>query len=216
MAIPRTKETDLAQWADAWLRWQGFETWYEVEVRSGRADIIACRGSLLWIVECKVSLSLEFVMQLHDRLSNKCNGVLGVVPGKNRSCSERVARRFLAPHGIGLLSASPEFSKMVLWPSLRRLDSSKLRASLRDEHRRGVPGSQSEYWTPFKSLVEELQATLKPGLLSEAAKLKCISNYKDRAPSAQRQALTSYLRSGLIPGWTVETVEGRLHIVRTS
>lgn len=212
--VPKIKETDLAQWADAWLRWQGFETWYEVNVISGRADIIACRGSVLWIVECKVSLSLEFVMQLYDRLGNKCNGVLGVVPG--RRSYDQVARRLLAPQGIGLLNASPRSSKMVLWPQLRRLDSSKLRESLRDEHRRGVPGSQSEYWTPFKSLVEELQATLKPGLLADAAKLKCISNYKDRAPSAQRQALTSYLRSGLIPGWTVETVDGRLHVARKS
>ncbi|KKN47175.1 hypothetical protein LCGC14_0665710 [marine sediment metagenome] len=58
-------EQELAKHVVAWLEEQHWDVYQEVQIfRGGKvADIIAVRGSLLWVIECKKSLSLAVMEQ---------------------------------------------------------------------------------------------------------------------------------------------------------
>lgn len=60
-----TSETDIAAPVVAWLQAQHWEVYQEVERHTGgqRADIVAIRGNLVWVLEVKSSLSLAVLAQ---------------------------------------------------------------------------------------------------------------------------------------------------------
>lgn len=209
------KETEVAAVATEWLQSQGWECWFEVPAHGGVADIVAVRGSVLWIVETKVTFSLDLFTQCWRRLQSPCSGVIAVAAGRypNPILSEWAASRGI---GVAKVTCDGRFSNVVMdqWPALRRLDTSAMRRKLRPEMQtHSVPGSQSNRWTPFKSLVSSLQEELKAMPLQDASTLPCMSDYRRRSPSAQKRALTDYLKRGLIPGWTTETRDRCLWVV---
>lgn len=75
-------------------------------------------------------------------------------------------------------------------------------------------GRSGRYWTPFKTLVADLQQELKEMPLKDAAKLPCMMDYRRRSEPAQRRALTDYLVRDLVPGWGLERQHGVLMVVK--
>lgn len=206
-------ETDLARITCDWLESQGWETFKEVPCQrgGGRCDIVAVRSGVVWVVETKISFSLALFEQCWDRLRERCHGVVAVSGDwGRRNC---ILKDWAEYKGIGIVEVGSR-PRFVLAPRLRRLDASRLIKSLRPEQRDQDGGKAGSYWTPFKTLVEQLKTELREGPLKDAAGLSCLKDYRNRTDAATRRALTDYLRRGLVPGWGVEEREGRLWIVK--
>lgn len=210
-------EAELAATVKKWLVYQGWDVYQEVPCRTGRCDLVAVRGSVVWIVETKLSASMSLVEQCLARLSEPCNGVLAAIPFRRRSAMMvRIAEAF----GFGLMEADVNYVSIDLFPPLRRIDTSKFREKLRDEYKTFVDaGTNGTYWTLFKNLVVELQKHLKEGQLKRIMDepiCYALNQYKRRSPAAQRRALIDYLDRGLIPGWKLERRGRELWIVKAA
>lgn len=207
------KETEVAQYAVDLLHDLRFDCYYEVPLATGRADIIAVLGSVVWIVETKVSFSLALLDQAARRLRERCSGVLLVTGSAPRR--DGAALQWCEQNGVGVVCM---VGGLRAWPALRRVDTSKLRASLQPEHKTfAQAGSCGTYWTPFKRLSTALAASLQPGPLAEQMErlLPLLDDYKPRRkPSAQRRAVAEYLAGGLIEGWGLKREGRQLLVVR--
>lgn len=200
-------EADIAAAAIAWLKSQGFECYSEVPCYGGRADIVAVRQSVVWIVETKIGLSADLCLQCRDRLREQCNGVLAVAGGKGKSDYRgHPLIDWLSGHGIGFARVDPKRKSFLLdqMPKLRRVDSEKFRQRLCEQQKSNIAGTSGKYWTPFKDLVQGLQAALREGPLAQVGTLSCFRDYKTRSDANNKRALTDYLEKGLIPGWGIE------------
>lgn len=210
-------EADIATVAITWLQSKGFTCYPEVECWGGRADIVAVRFSIVWIIETKISLSADLCHQVRDRLRNKVNGVLAVAGTKRRMREDHPVVEWMKDRGIGCgLVGQHSYFQLMHMPALRRVDTTTFREKLTTRHiEYNIAGTSGRYWTPFKDLIAELIHELQEGPLQEQG-LESLNNYRKRQPAAQRRALTDYLDRKLIPGWGIERRDKKLWVVRTA
>lgn len=174
------KETELAQAVAAWLTEQHWDCYFEVQVYSlGRiADIVAVRGPVVYVIECKTSLSLKVLEQaslwrshLRSIAVPKCKR--GPYRSGDRKGAYYLARRCLE---IGVLEVSKrnlidgsEFWDVVqmVIPKLKRdyhPMAQQIRRALLPEHKTHVaPGSPSVEgrWTPYKSSIRSVRRFIR-------------------------------------------------------
>ena len=214
-------EAALAEVVTTWLRVDGWRTYHEVELpRGGRADIIATRRGLVWIVETKLQAGLEVLDQALDRQRAGAHGVLVAVPsGPAAVRLATIAGRL----GVGVIAVEEGtyydghlrtaqtglHAVLKVWPGFaRQARVAELTARLRPEYERqaaGTPGATAR-WTPFKaavkSVVEALQAA--PGhrlLVDQLALDEAVREYKRGFVAAQlRRWLCWAIVDGLVPG----------------
>ena len=106
------RETDIAKIVIGWLEQLEWECYQEVQVHSyGHiADIVAVKEPLVWVIECKQSLSLSVIEQA-DGWRPYAHYLSVCVPPRARG--RNVPGRSMAFHlvrllGIGLLEASED------------------------------------------------------------------------------------------------------------
>jgi hypothetical protein len=98
-------EADLARPLVVQLRDLGWRVYQEVEdyANGPRADIVATQGPIMWVVECKKSLSLDVLGQAHGWLG-KAHAVSVAVPASHRhSSGNDFALEAARAFGIGVL-----------------------------------------------------------------------------------------------------------------
>ena len=153
------KETDLAPVLVAWLEAQHWEVYQEVQFRRGGAvaDIVAVRGSLVWIIELKTSLTLKVMEQAAAWPVQFRSAAINW--GKaDRRMAYRVAKEFFK---IGVLELNPVYSdlsggvhEVVVAPIMREnhTQAKSLIPKLTDLHKTFAPaGSRSgRNLTPYK------------------------------------------------------------------
>ena len=161
-------ETELAQAVAAYVQDAGWGTYYEVAPWGSvgaRADIVATKGRLLWIIETKLTLSIALIEQAM-RWEGYAHYVSIATPVRAGIFVSRVCRR----EGIGTIHAEV-LEDCVRWgnEAARRtyeirehLGAARLnrhasqvetmRRVLSDEHRTyAQPGNAAgSYWTPYK------------------------------------------------------------------
>lgn len=148
-------EEQLAMAVSAWLRADGWETYHEVCDRGGnpRADIVATRGRLVHVVECKLRLGLEVLAQA-DRWRWKAHFVSVATPKPYKgTAAYGLARRVASDRGIGLITVGEVGS---IWSVrggafYRTAEVAALRRLLTPEHKTSIPGGKGPgFHTPFK------------------------------------------------------------------
>ena len=100
-------EAALVAAVSRWLTDSGWTPYHEVTTGGGcpRADIVATRGPLIWVIEAKLSLSLA-VMAQGKRWVGRSHLVSVAVPQADRGSNARdYAIETLAEQGIGLIFA---------------------------------------------------------------------------------------------------------------
>ncbi len=100
-------EVELAKVIIQYLKEMGWEIYQEVQISSGGniADIVAKQGNLIWILECKLSLSLYLIAQAKE-WKNFGHYVSIVTPTKRGSKSFYIAEDILKHYGIGHFEVS--------------------------------------------------------------------------------------------------------------
>lgn len=202
-------ERDIARAVVTELQRHGYETYEEVSMgyASQRADIVAVRGPVVAVVECKTSLSVRLLDQL-TRWLGSAHLVIGAVKHIRRSVTiERYARR----EGFGLWSVcGDEIAERVAPRLFRRAAVASLRRVLMPEQRSGdyaQAGSQSGgYFTPFRRTCRDLHCLVKahPGISLRDA-IKALDHHYASDKSAV-SAIPELIRRGVITDLRAEGV----------
>jgi len=133
------KETQVAEPIVAWLVEMGWEVFQEVATRhgaGGRADIVARKKRLLWIVEVKRGLDLSLLAQGHE-WKGRAHMVSLAYPKGKLSKTRRVAQHFAGLEGLGLI----EVGKKRGWGDVE--DQVRVEEVAR-------PSITRRIWSPFK------------------------------------------------------------------
>lgn len=195
-----------------WLRADGWRTYQEVPLASGRADIVAVRAGLVWVIEGKRSCSIALMGQMLERQRYAgAHGVLAAVPNPSHEFNE-LCRRL----GFGVINAKDgerRYTKpeIVVYPEFYRKAAKNLQKLLARcseeaaDQEGGVSGGS--HWTPFKRAVREFvehfaHNSIERMSVAEAAKLAPIRHYKgEKAEEAALRRWTIWaIEQGLVPG----------------
>ena len=185
-----------------WLSEQDWTVYQEVTSRGGpRADIVATRGVVLWVIETKLGLSLAVLGQALHWLG-RANMVSVATESTPRGSALDAARRFLEVTGIGRLHVGTESVHEYYPARLIRRSGGDLRAALRDEHRTFAPAGNAagSYWSPFQATCKALRekATREPGQTMREVIATIQHHYA--SPASARGALTRWIETGRVPG----------------
>lgn len=173
-------EEDVAQQVIAWLEAQRWDVYQEVAPHGGgtsAADIVAVRCGLVWVIECKTSLSLA-VMAQASRWTVHLRSI--AVPLANRGSDERaLAESICRGHlRVGVLYVGANgVQERVPAPLMRHYHAGALRlkAKLEPEHKtHAKAGCQGgDRWTPYQRTMRDIRSFLaQQG--SEGASIKQI------------------------------------------
>lgn len=207
---PRT-ETELAIEVVKYLEDSGWLVYKEVGLfgtGGDRADIVATKGPLVWVVECKTSMTLLLVGQA-ERWVKYANYVSVAVPA-SRSPNGLMQRILGWTGGIGALGvyAPGQFRYSVyekIAPKLHRRTADGLRKALRPEYLTCEAGSSAPGWTPFKqTCANALQYVQREGGRVEyRAMLKALEHHYS-SPTAARSSFIRGIEQGIVPGLRAE------------
>ena len=207
------KETELAKSVIVWLKAQHWEVYQEVQPTSCArvADIVAVSGRLVWIIECKTSLSLALLEQSIE-WRGYAHYISVAVPYPKRSCAgHRVADMFLRQHGIGKIEtgkygwSSSGGVDQDIPARLNRKLVRDIKKDLCEKHKTYAEAGNADgrRWTPFKNTVNELNAVVRdnPGICLKDAIDKTRHHYA--SDSGARASISQYLQTPnqtIIPG----------------
>lgn len=210
MAKRFTSEAELAEKVVAWLEADQWDVYQEVQLQaSGRvADIVATRGPLAMIVECKLSSGLDVLEQLRE-WEGDAHYIIAATPRSSNRIFDIVLDRF----GYGRLVVDDFYGVVQhrygpLWrrpPGVHRL-----RKTLTPEHKTFAKAgnAQCSRFTPYQSTCKKLLeiVTANPGIQMKQIieKLKGIHHYA--SDSSARGSLLKWARAGAIKGVRVETI----------
>lgn len=196
-------EAALAKTVVTELQRQGYETYEEVSEGYGckRADIVAVRGPVVAVVECKAKLS----MRLLDQLLMWHGGAHLIIGAHGWSRRSQSAERFCEQEGFGLWCVNGEEIAERVSPRLHRVAGvASLRRKLRPEQRSGEyakAGTQGGYYTPFRQTCKallDLVVVHPEGLVFKEALAQVGHHYASSRSALS--ALPEAIRNGLVPG----------------
>ncbi len=197
----KTPEVDLAEKVIAWLESEGWDVYQEVD----EIDIVAVRGSLVWVIECKTVMGFEVLEQGISHRASAHGSWIATPPRKrNRNFAESVCKSF----GLGWIVVSNfgEVTTRVHPYFNRKARTAPLRKMLRPEHKTfAKAGSPTgKRWTPFKETCRNLSAlvNLNPGVPMREA-MKSIKHHYKNDSSAMR-SLSELIQKGIVPGVRAE------------
>ena len=217
---PYATEAELAAQVVEWLRAQDWEVYQEVQMSYGGAvaDIVGLRGSVTYIIETKLTLSLAVMEQAWSWAHRSHTNLVSVaVPANKKHPNGRnFAAQVLSDYGIGVLEAEnraytegirtrsePIFMR-PRWP---------IREHLHDEQKATLAGSANGgHWTPFRATVNRLAAHVaaNPGLLLADA-LASIEHHYATDKSA-RACVSRFVSEGVIKSIRLEHDGKRLRV----
>lgn len=161
------KETELAEQVIAWLESDGWDIYQEVQVYGygGVADIVAVHdGWLIWIIECKKSLTLRVMNQASKWPAHYRSVALLAPKRKNyerssRDSAYRVAKEY---YKIGVMelgrSELYETKKAPLMRHHHKMSKVILNALVPEHKTYAKAGSRGgSHWTPYKSTIRAVE-----------------------------------------------------------
>ena len=162
------REVDVARPVVEWLEAQHWDVYQEVQCYRGRADIVATNGFLVWVVECKTSLTLS-VMDQARRWPVHFRSV--AVPTAYRSRDSRgvafeIAEKYFK---VGVLTVSDtsynSVTEKVPAPLIRHFHKASKRiveALVPEQKYMAEAGSKSgDYYTPYKGTMMAVRNYIK-------------------------------------------------------
>ena len=197
-------EVELARLVRAWLIEQRWDVYQEVRVSYGgpRADLVAVRGAVVWVVETKLRLGLPVVEQAM-RWRRVAHYVSVAAQGRCGVCLTRL----LKGEGIGWIIPSPSEHCCVerIAPRLfRRAAAHIIRRQLCDAQRTYARAGNaiSAYWSPWRETCRQTLEFIRahPGCTLKELVDGIRHHYS--ASATARTSLAKYLRQGIIPGVT--------------
>lgn len=204
-------EAELVEAARDWLRADGWDCYFEVApwgAGASRADIVATRGQLLAVVECKLTLSMGLLEQC--RFWTKFAHVTwAATPWCSPSALQLDVCELV---GCGLVTFG-RFERgggtVQRGPTLRRrVDDARIRRHLGEAQAATKPGSVS-FATPFTATCTRLRTLVKNhgGRIAVKEAIGQLEHHYT-SPACARSSLVSRAEAGVVEGVRVVR-EGR-------
>lgn len=202
-----------------WLSGMPWEVYQEVQPRADGpvADIVAVADPVVWIIECKASLTMALMQQALER-QGWANYVSIAVPqivgGDYRQ--RTFPYLILREKGIGCIETTPYGSPHeVIKPRLQRGAITRhVRACLTEQHKdyAKAGNARGDRLTPFSRTCDSLRdaAIKEPGLLFTEIVEKINHHYASQ--SAAKSALYGWIKIGKVKGVKFVKEKGRLKI----
>jgi hypothetical protein len=186
-----------------WLMDQKWDVYQEVQMYTYGlvADIVAVQNNIVWIVECKNSMSLAIMEQAY-RWRSFANFISIAVPQRQNSRGSFFAEQFLRKFGIGYLIRHKETNYYhddvteMIEPTLNRKAMTKnITNILTEKHKTFALAGNSEgkRWTPFQQTCGNIlrEVTKHPNITLKELISKITTHYV-----VQQQLPEFVLRSG--------------------
>lgn len=193
-------EMDLAARVVAYLEQRGWAVYQEVAPRTydARADIVAVRGPLLHVVECKTAFGFAVLDQARYWLRSANLVSVATPPHRARDIGAVICGSL----GLGWLIVGYEDVREEVGPVLRRRAAETLRKCLRPEHqthaRAGSNGGYFSAWRATTARLVELLGKYPHGLVTKQA-VALIKHHYATDKSA-RDCLTRDVEAGRVLG----------------
>ena len=211
--MPR-KETEIAAAVLKWLGADGWDCYPEVSWRGqARADIVAVRGPLLWVIETKTSLGLKVISQARYWLRLGALMASIAVPKQRkfrRSGADReLAKRVCEWLGVGMLTVGSVGSISEPIPARLHRGNRDLSRRIADyltpEMKRYTAGNaESRYWTPFKETVRRARMHISVNQGCTVKDLVDSIRHHYASSASARQYLVEHILEGRLPGVRAE------------
>lgn len=205
-----SSESALAVHVVRWLEAQRWDVYQEVEIsRNGhRADIVAVHGSVLWVVETKLSLSLDLIDQVNWWHGFAHFASVAIPRSEHRS---HFGSWICAHLGIGVLSVSKNGAiEQTSGRMDRKAFADYLRKVLTPEHKTfaAAGNADSLRWTPYQRTCRALAQLVaaKPGICLKDAIADTEHHYV--SDNTARACIRHWLDCGKVRGVRLER-EGR-------
>lgn len=212
-------EADLVSATRDWLVADGWTVYFEVApwgAGAARADIVAVRGDIVSIVECKMSLSLALLDQCND-WCKYAHFVWASVPGGKRN---RFAHKIAEWLGVGIILVGTRYDKnqhkIGLHSKLNRKAVTKEIVKVLCEGQQNTdPGASHSFVTPFRSTCNNLIEKIKLAggkILVKDAMHSLKHHY--RGPASARSSLVKRAKQGFIPGVSLLEENRKLYFIK--
>jgi hypothetical protein len=204
-------EAQLVEAARDWLCADGWDCYFEVApwgAGAARADIVATRGPLLGVVECKLTLSMALLEQCRS-WARYAHVTWAAVPWCSPSALQLDVCELV---GCGLVSFgrfSDSGGSVKRAPPLRRrVDHEFMRRYLGEAEAATTPGSVS-FATPFTATCTRLRALVRAqgGRIPVKEAIGQLEHHYS-SPACARSSLISRAEAGVVDGVRVVR-EGR-------
>lgn len=209
-------EAALAEDVMKWLADWGWNIYPEVSTGTGspRADIVAVRGRIVWVIETKMTMSLNLLEQAM-RWTSFASLVSVAVPRGRYRTSRNLPEKICRQYGIGIIYASKESmdnkyftgrwaTRSPRWNRKALVDHILKRLS--DSHKKYAPGNATnEYHTPFRETCDRVQRFLQknPGATIKEVVAAIDHHYSN--DNSARGALLKWIDQGVVTGIRVDT-----------
>lgn len=199
---PKTSEQAMAAHVVEWLRTEGWDVYQEVTFRGPRADIVAKRGPVLHVIECKTSMSIALIEQglgwqaYAHHVSIAC-------PQRKGGGGSAIARRF----GLGIIEVNGHGRVMQhVHPAFARVRIDKLAKVLREEHKTFAPAGNaaSRFYSPWQGTCDDVARFVAkhPGATLREMLAQVSTHYASAASA--RSSLTKWIEAGKVRGVRME------------
>lgn len=209
------KESELADAFIPWIESSGWDVYQEVQFHHlGQvADLVLRRNNTIWVVEMKMSLSLDLLAQA-DGWSYYSNYTSVVIPDRKslrKTCAASFAKGIMRDRGIGLIVIGKGFDESYLveeqiHPSLRRKKHSKEWDFLHEGYKvSGKAGNANgDRWTAFRQTCWNLWSYLSrnPGATLDQIIKEVAHHY--HTTSTAKQCLLKWINRRVIRGVRVD------------
>lgn len=217
------KETDVGRAVVALLRSRGFDVYQEVGAAAGIADIVATRGKLVDVVECKLGFGFDVLAQAERWLPYAHHSYVAVPLARGLHA---LGRRLAEDLGVGVIAVDDPYrqhgvravggavgAEVVVdarWN--RKADVDCVRRWLREEQKTFTEAGSAgaPRWTAYKATCEELRryVAAHPGCSVKAAVAGIQHHY--RTVRAASSALAHWIDADRVPGVRLERVDGAI------
>ena len=202
--LGRMKEVDVAGFAVAYMKAQGWEVYQEVDFGGSRADIVATQGEEIMVVEAKAAMTFALLEQAIG-WKQYADRIVVVTPLR-KNVGKFALVHCLDHLQFGWWSICQESVHVeVEPPKLEAGLADRLRESLCDEQKNyAEAGTSGKYWTPYKAFAKAVKEAVEksPGLPVKEIIWRVNHHY------ASSSSAIANLRKGAELGW-IEGVELR-------
>jgi len=214
-AIWPEKETEVAAPVVAWLRESGWDVYQEVECRVRRADIVARRGRLVWVIEVKRSLDLNLMTQGRGWIG-LAHMVSLAYPRRRNSRTADAAKHYASMDGLGLVEVFRTWKlrdggrdvavlrvEEMARPAMNRRARPKFRLTEAHQTYAEAGNADGRFWSPFKETCTAVAAVVSehPGLTIREVVDRVDHHYASK--QSARGSLLTWARSGKLDGVVV-------------
>ncbi len=220
MVKTKVSEETVGEAVVSWLSGLPWEVYQEVQPWGNGpiADIVAVAGPVVWIIECKASLTMALMQQAVER-QRWANYVSVAVPqtiGSDYRDPRTFAYNILRDKGIGCIETTLYGGlRENIKPRIQRGAITRhVRACLTEQHKNYAKAgnARGDRLTPYSLTCDSLrEAALKwPGLLFTEIIEKIEHHYASQ--SAAKSALYGWISSGFVKGVKLVKEKNRLRV----